>query len=222
MFSQQVWQMLWPALGETLYMVAGAALIGNAFGIPLGVLVVVTAPGHILPNAFVHRVTGIIVNIGRSIPFIILMVSIIPFTRWLVGTSIGTTAAIVPLSVAAIPYIARLVETALLEVEPGVIEAAQSMGATPWQLIVKVLLPESLPALVLGVTITTVSLVSYSAMAGAIGAGGLGDLAIRYGYQRFRGDVMLYTVIVLVVLVQLIQLVGNYIARKVDHRQAGS
>lgn len=222
MFNPQVWQMLWPALLETLYMVAGAALIGNALGIPLGVLVVVTAPDHILPNKLVHRIAGVIVNIGRSIPFIILMVSIIPFTRWLVGTSIGTTAAVVPLAVAAIPYIARLVETALLEVEPGVIEAAQSMGATPWQLVVKVLLPESLPALVLGVTITSVSLVSYSAMAGAIGAGGLGDLAIRYGYQRFRGDVMLQTVIVLVVLVQVIQLVGNYIARKVDHRQAGS
>lgn len=222
MFNPQVWQMLWPALLETLYMVAGAALIGNAIGIPLGVLVVVTAPGHILPNTVVHRVTGVIVNIGRSIPFIILMVSIIPFTRWLVGTSIGTTAAVVPLAVAAIPYIARLVETAVHEVDPGVIEAAQSMGATPWQLVTKVLLPESLPALVLGVTITSVSLVSYSAMAGAIGAGGLGDLAIRYGYQRFRGDVMLQTVIVLVVLVQLIQNVGSYIARKVDHRQASS
>lgn len=214
--------MLWPALLETLYMVAGSALIGNAIGIPLGVLVVVTAPDHILPNRFIHRITGVVVNIGRSIPFIILMVSIIPFTRWIVGTSIGTAAAIVPLSVAAIPYIARLVETALNEVDPGVIQAAQSMGATPWQLVVKVLLPESLPALVLGVTITSVSLVSYSAMAGAIGAGGLGDLAIRYGYQRFRGDVMLQTVIVLVVLVQVIQNVGNYIARKVDHRQTSS
>lgn len=222
MFNPQVWNMLWPALLETLYMVGGSALIGNAVGIPLGVLVVVTAPDHILPNRWVHRLTGVVVNIGRSIPFIILMVSIIPFTRWLVGTSIGTSAAVVPLSVAAIPYIARLVETALNEVDPGVIQAAQSMGATPWQLVVKVLLPESLPALVLGVTITSVSLVSYSAMAGAIGAGGLGDLAIRYGYQRFRGDVMLQTVIVLVVLVQLIQNVGNYIARKVDHRQTQS
>lgn len=220
LFNPQVWNMLWPALLETLYMVAGAAFIGNAIGIPLGVLVVVSGPDHILPNSFIHRITGVVVNIGRSIPFIILMVSIIPFTRWLVGTSIGTTAAVVPLSVAAIPYIARLVETALNEVEPGVIEAAQSMGATPWQLIMKVLLPESLPALVLGVTITSVSLVGYSAMAGAIGAGGLGDLAIRYGYQRFRGDVMLQTVIVLVVLVQVIQIAGSYIARKVDHRQA--
>lgn len=222
MLNPQVLQMLWSALLETLYMVAGSAFFGNLIGIPLGILVVVTSPGHILPNAFIHRVTGVVVNIGRSIPFIILMVAIIPFTRWLVGTSIGTTAAIVPLAVAAIPYIARLVETALHEVDLGVIEAAQSMGATPWQVIYKVLLPESLPSLVLGVTITTISLVGYSAMAGAIGAGGLGDLAIRYGYQRFRGDVMLQTVIVLVVLVQLIQMVGNAIARRVDHRHPTS
>ena len=218
MLNPQVLQMLWPALWETLYMVAGAALFGHLFGIPLGILVVVTSPDHILPNRVIHRIAGVIINIGRSIPFIILMVAIIPFTRWLVGTSIGTTAAIVPLAVAAVPYIARLVETALHEVDLGVIEAAQSMGATPWQVIYKVLLPESLPSLVLGVTITTISLVGYSAMAGAIGAGGLGDLAIRYGYQRFRGDVMLYTVVVLVVLVQLIQMVGNFIARRVDHR----
>lgn len=222
MLNQQVLQMLWPALWETLYMVAGSVFFGHLFGIPLGVLVVVTSPGHILPNRLVHRVAGVIVNVGRSIPFIILMVAIIPFTRWVVGTSIGTTAAIVPLSVAAVPYVARLVETALHEVDMGVIEAAQSMGATPWQVIYKVLLPESLPSLVLGVTITTISLVSYSAMAGAIGAGGLGDLAIRFGYQRFRGDVMLYTVVVLVVLVQVIQMLGNFIARRVDHRHPQS
>jgi len=216
--NPQLLQLLWNALQETLYMVAGAAFFGNLLGFPLGILVVVTGPDHILPNRFIHRLLGVVINIGRSIPFIILMVAIIPFTRWLVGTSIGTTAAIVPLSVAAIPYIARLVEQSLNEVDPGVIEAAQSMGATPWQIIWKVLLPESLPSLTLGVTITTISLVSYSAMAGAIGAGGLGDLAIRYGYQRFRGDVMLWTVAVLVILVQLIQMAGNYIARRVDHR----
>lgn len=214
------WQMLWPAIVETLYMVAGSALFGNLLGVPLGVIVIITAPEHILPNRVVHRLTGLVVNIGRSIPFIILMVSIIPFTRWVVGTSIGTTAAIVPLAVAAIPYVARLVESALQEVDLGVIEAAQSMGATPWQIIYKVLLPESLPALVLGVTITTVSLVGYSAMAGAIGGGGLGDLAIRYGYQRFRGDIMLQTVVILVLLVQAIQTVGNVIARRLDHRHS--
>lgn len=218
MLNLATWPMLWPAIVETLYMVAGAALFGNLLGIPLGILVVITSPDHILPNRIVHRVVGLVVNVGRSIPFIILMVAIIPFTRWVIGTSIGTTAAIVPLTVAAIPYIARLVESALQEVDLGVIEAAQSMGATPWQIIYKVLLRESLPALVLAVTITTVSLVSYSAMAGAIGGGGLGDLAIRYGYQRFRGDIMLQTVIILVGLVQLIQSIGSLVARRLDHR----
>lgn len=210
--------MLWQATQETLYMVAGSTLFGNLLGVPLGILVVITARDHILPNAIIHRIAGFIVNIGRSIPFIILMVAIIPFTKLVVGTYIGTTAAIVPLTVAAIPYVARLVESALNEVDFGVIEAAQSMGATPLQIIFKVLLRESLPALVLAVTITTVSLISYSAMAGAIGAGGLGDLAIRYGYQRFRLDIMLQTVVILVVLVQLIQNVGNAIARRLDHR----
>ena len=218
MLNPQVMQLLWQATLETLYMVACSTALGTLFGIPVGVLLVVTAPGHILPNAFVHRITGVIVNIGRSVPFIILMIAIIPFTRMIAGTSIGTTAAIVPLTVSAIPYVARLVESALSEVDMGVIEAAESMGATPLQIIWKVLLPESLPSLVLGITITTVSLVSYSAMAGAIGGGGLGDLAIRYGYQRFRSDIMLQTVVVLVVLVQLVQMAGNALARRLDHR----
>lgn len=221
MLSDQTLQLLsilWQSTLETLYMVGGSALFGNLLGVPLGVLVVITGRDHILPNPWIQRIAGLIVNVGRSIPFIILMVAIIPFTRWIAGTSIGTTAAIVPLTVAAIPYVARLVESALNEVDLGVIEAAQSMGATPWQIIYKVLLPESLPALVLGVTITTVSLVSYSAMAGAIGGGGLGDLAIRYGYQRFRGDIMLQTVVILVLLVQVVQSIGNRIARRLDHR----
>lgn len=217
-FWNQMTMRIWPATLETLYMVFASSLLGNLLGVPLGVLVVVTGRDHIMPNALIHRLAGIVVNIGRSIPFIILMVAIIPFTRLIAGTSIGTTAAIVPLTVGAIPYVARLVESALHEVDHGVIEAAQSMGATPWQIIYKVLLPESLPALVLGVTITTVSLVSYSAMAGTVGGGGLGNLAITYGYQRFQGDIMLYTVIILVVLVQLIQSVGNWIARRLDHR----
>lgn len=220
--SPVVLKLTWEALQETLLMVGVATVLAELGGLPLGVLLVTTAPGRILASPRLHHVLGLIVNVGRSIPFIILMVAIIPFTRWVVGTSIGTTAAIVPLSVAAVPYVARLVETALHEVDMGVIEAAQSMGATPWQVIYKVLLPESLPSLVLGVTITTISLVSYSAMAGAIGAGGLGDLAIRFGYQRFRGDVMLYTVVVLVVLVQVIQMLGNFIARRVDHRHPQS
>jgi D-methionine transport system permease protein len=163
-------------------------------------------------------VLGAVINLGRSVPFIILMVAIIPFTRRIVGTSIGTTAAIVPLTVAAIPFFARLVEGALKEVDPGVIEAAQSMGTTPLQIIFKVLLPEALPALALAVTVTAVNLVGYSAMAGAIGGGGLGDLAIRYGYQRFRGDIMVQTIAILVLLVQGMQMLGDRIAHKLYER----
>ncbi len=217
-FWNQMTMRIWPATLETLYMVFASSLFGNLLGVPLGVLVVVTRRDHIMPNAVINSIASTVVNIGRSIPFIILMVAIIPFTRWIAGTSIGTTAAIVPLTVGAIPYVARLVESALLEVDRGVIEAALSMGATPWQVIYKVLLPESLPALVLAVTITTVSLVSYSAMAGTVGGGGLGNLAIVYGYQRFQGDIMLYTVVILVILVQLFQSVGSWIARRLDHR----
>lgn len=218
MLNPQVLQVLWQATLETLYMVGASTLFGCLLGVPVGVLLVISGPGHILPNRLIHRITGVVVNIGRSIPFIILMIAIIPFTRLIAGTSIGSTAAIVPLSVAAIPYVARLVESALSEVDHGVVEAAQSMGASPLQIIFKVLLRESLPTLVLAVTITAVSLVSYSAMAGAIGGGGLGDLAIRYGYQRFRGDIMLQTVVILVVLVQVIQNIGSALARRLDHR----
>lgn len=161
---------------------------------------------------------GFIVNIGRSIPFIILLVAIIPFTRFVVGSSIGTAAAIVPLTVGAIPFIARLVEGALLEVPAGLVEAAQAMGATPKQIITKVLLPEALPGIINGVTITLVTLVSYSAMAGTVGGGGLGDVGIRYGYQRFDGTVMAITVVMLIILVQLIQSIGDYCVKRVDHR----
>lgn len=199
-------------------MVGASTLFGCLLGVPVGVLLVISGPGHILPNRLIHRITGVVVNIGRSIPFIILMIAIIPFTRLIAGTSIGSTAAIVPLSVAAIPYVARLVESALSEVDHGVVEAAQSMGASPLQIIFKVLLRESLPTLVLAVTITAVSLVSYSAMAGAIGGGGLGDFAIRYGYQRFDTAVTAACVVVLLVLVQLIQSGGDRLARRLAHR----
>lgn len=213
-----LWQVLWQALQETLIMVLASTIIAAIFGLPLGLALACTSPGHILENRFINRVLGAIVNVGRSIPFIILMVAIIPFTRWLVGTSIGTTAAIVPLSIAAIPFAARLVESAIFEIDPGVIEAAQSMGSSPWQIIWKVLIPEARASLVLGLTITTVNLVGYSAMAGAIGGGGLGDLAIRFGYQRFRGDVMLQTVILLVILVQAMQMLGDWASRKMSKR----
>lgn len=218
MLNPMIWLMVKDALLETLYMVAISTLFAVLFGLPLGILLVITSPGNIKPKEWLNKLLGTIVNIGRSIPFIILMVAIIPFTRLLVGTSIGTSAAIVPLSIAAIPFVARVTEQSLREVDNGVVEAAQAMGANTWQIIFKVLLPESLSSLIRGFTITAVNLIGYSAMAGAIGGGGLGDLAIRYGYQRFRGDVMLATVIVLVILVQAVQSLGNFIALRFDHK----
>lgn len=206
------------ALGQTLTMVFVSGLIGFVIGIPLGVTLHLTKKSGLLENTTVNNILGIIVNIGRSIPFIILLVAIIPFTRFVVGSSIGTAAAIVPLAVGAIPFIARLVEGALLEIPSGLVEAAQSMGATPLQIIQKVLLPEALPGIINAVTITLVTLVSYSAMAGTVGGGGLGDVGIRYGYQRFDGTVMAITVVVLIVLVQIIQSVGDYLVKRVDHR----
>ncbi len=218
MWNPQLINLLINALWETIYMVGVSLLIAALFGIPLGVLLVITGPGHIRPHRAIHSALSIAVNIGRSLPFIILLVAIVPFTRLVVGTSIGTLGAIVPLTVSAIPFLARLVETTLLEVDGGVIEAAQAMGATNWQIISKVLIPEAKSGIVLVITNCAVSLVSYSAMAGAVGGGGLGDLAIRYGYQRFQPDVMLATVIILVILVQGIQSLGDWIARSINHR----
>lgn len=216
--SPEMSALLVKALGETLYMVGISAAIAAAVGIPLGIFLVATDKNGILPNIPLNRGIGAVVNAVRSTPFIILMVAIIPLTRLLAGTSIGTNAAIVPLSLAAIPYTARIVETSLKEVDRGVIEAAQAMGASPYQIIAKVLLPEALPGILLGLTIIVISLIGYSAMAGAIGGGGLGDLAIRYGYQRFRGDVMLATVIVLIVQVQLVQSCGDWLARRTNKK----
>jgi D-methionine transport system permease protein len=210
--------LLLEATGETLLMVGVATAIAAALGVPLGVVLVVTGHGHILERPGLHRALGAVVNAARSTPFIILLVAIIPLTRLVVGTSIGTAAAIVPLALAAIPFVGRLAEAALREVDHGVVEAAQAMGASPWQIVRKVLVPEALPALVAGLTITVVSLIGYSAMAGAIGGGGLGDVGIRYGYQRFQPDVMRAVVIVLVVLVQGIQSAGDRLARRVNRR----
>lgn len=216
--SQEMLALLVEALLETTYMVAVSAFVAALVGIPLGVILVTTDKGHILENLPVNSVLGAIVNAARSTPFIILMVAIIPITRMIVGTSIGTNAAIVPLSIAAIPFVGRIVEAALKEVDHGVIEAAQAMGASPWEIIKKVLLPEALPAIILGLTITIISLIGYSAMAGAIGGGGLGDLAIRYGYQRFRADIMLATVVILIAQVQLVQSGGDYLARRLNKK----
>jgi D-methionine transport system permease protein len=179
---------------------------------PLGIYLVVSSKGHILPSPMVEKTLGTVINILRSAPFIVLMVALIPFTRAVVGTSIGTTAAIVPLVISTAPFVARIVETSLKEVPSGVIEAAQSMGASPWQIITKVLLPESKSSLILGAAITAINVVGYTAMAGAVGGGGLGDLAIQYGYNRFRTDVMIITVAVLVIIVQLIQTLGMRLA----------
>ena len=216
--SQQIINLLLQGFLETVQMTVISTVVAVLLGVPLGVILVITSRGHIMQNDAVNKVLGAIVNATRSIPFIILMVAIIPFTRLVAGTSIGTTAACVPLTLAAIPFLARLVETAIKEVNGGVIEAAQSMGATPLQIIWKVLLPEALPTLIDNVTVLIVNLISYSAMAGAIGGGGLGDIAIRYGYQRFQGDVMLATIIILIVLVQVIQSAGDYLSRKVNKK----
>ncbi|WP_374465792.1 methionine ABC transporter permease [Ferrovibrio sp.] len=210
--------LLFDGLLETLVMVGVSGGIGAAFGIPLGVVLILTDRGGILQNVPLNRALGLIVNAARSTPFIILMVAVIPFTRLVVGTSIGTLAAVVPLTIAAIPFIARLVETALREVPAGLIEAADAMGATPLQIVTKVLLPEALPGIIAGLTITLVSLIGYSAMAGAVGGGGLGDIGIRYGYQRFLPEVMLAVVAVLIVFVQGVQSLGDRLVHRLSHR----
>ncbi len=208
----------WTATLDTLYMVGVSTVFTVLFGLPLGVFLVVTDRGGLAPKPALNQVLGALVNAARSLPFIILLVVIIPFTRAIVGTTIGATAAIVPLAISAIPFFARVSETSLREVDRGLVEAAQAMGCTLWQIIWKVLIPEALPSLVLGVAITIISLIGYSAMAGAIGGGGLGDLAIRYGYQRFETNVMIATVILLIVMVQGIQYLGNGVARRVSKR----
>ena len=209
---------LWKATVETLYMVGISTLFTVIFGLPLGVLLVTTDRKGLTPAPALNQILGVIVNVTRSLPFIILLVVVIPLTRKLVGTSIGSTAAIVPVALAAIPFFARVAETGLREVDRGVVEAAQAMGCSPWEIIRKVLIPEALPSLILGVALTIISLISYSAMAGAIGGGGLGDLAIRYGYQRYQTEVMIATVVLLIVIVQAIQGFGNWLAARVSHR----
>ena len=216
--SAETLPLLAKALGETLYMVIISMVISSAIGIPLGVLLHVSAEGEILDAPLLNRAVGAVVNAVRSVPFIILMVAIIPLTRLIVGSAIGTTAAMVPLVIASVPFIGRQVETSLREVPHGLVEAALAMGATPMQIITRVLLPESMPGIVSQLTTVIIALVGESAMAGAIGGGGLGDLAIRYGYQRFRPDIMIATVVILIVLVQLVQLAGNALAARMNKR----
>lgn len=214
----EIAELVWAGLLETLYMVSVSTALAYLFGIPLGIILVITGPGHITENRIINFILGIIVNVGRSLPFIILLVAIIPFTRLIVGTSIGTTAMIVPLTVAAIPFVARMVESSLKEIPWGVIEAALAMGASPMQIIRKVLIPEAKPSLVLGATITTITLIGYSAMAGFVGGKGLGDIAVRYGYYRYEAELMLIVIIVLVALVQVLQMIGDFIAARLDKR----
>ncbi|WP_433825468.1 methionine ABC transporter permease [Actinoplanes sp. CA-015351] len=214
----EVFELLGTGFQETAWMVGVSALLTAAGGLLVGVLLVLTDSGGLLAARPVNAVLGLIVNVGRSLPFIILLVAIIPFTRAVVGTTIGTDAAIVPLTVGAIPFFARIVEAALREVPADVVAASVAMGATRRQIVGKVLLREALPALIAGLTITVIAIIGYSAMAGTVGGGGLGDLAIRYGYQRFETEVMIATVVALVVFVQLVQMVGDVLVRRLSHR----
>ncbi|WP_328556587.1 methionine ABC transporter permease [Streptomyces sp. NBC_00358] len=218
------WSEMQPLLSQaccdTLYMVGWSTLIAVVGGLPLGVLLVLTDRGGLLQNVVVNRVIGQIVNVARSLPFIILMVALMSFTRTITGTTIGREAAIVPLAVGAIPFFARLVETAVREVDGGLVEAVQAMGGSTWTVVRRVLVPESLPSLISSATTTVVALIGYSAMAGTVGAGGLGDIAIRYGYQRFESGLMWITVAVLAVVISAIQLAGDYAARTL-HRRGG-
>lgn len=212
--------MLWGGTGETLWMVLASTFMGYLLGLPLGVLLTITDSGGISPHPVLYRILDIVVNITRSIPFLILLILIQPFTRAVVGKSYGTTATIVPLTVAAIPFIARMVEGSLKEVDHGVIEAAQSMGASKLTIIVKVMVAESRISLLVGVTIALGTILGYSAMSGVVGGGGLGDIAIRYGYYRYETGVMIITVVVLVLLMQLLQWAGNLLTKKLDRRRA--
>lgn len=214
----QMHPLLTQALGDTLRMVAWSTLVSVAVGLPLGLLLVLTDRGGLLRNLLVNRVLGVVVNVGRSLPFVILMIALMSFTRMIVGTTIGWQAAVVPLAVGAVPFFARLVETAVREVDHGLVEAVQAMGGSTWTVVRKVLLPEALAALIASVTTTVIALIGYSAMAGVVGGGGLGDLALRYGYQRFETGFMWVIVAVLVVLVTAVQLLGDTAARAVSRR----
>lgn len=202
-------------LFNTVYMVLSATLYAVLIGLPLGVLLTITSKGHICEHRLVYKILETLVNIGRSFPFAILMVALIPFTRWLIGTSLGTNASIVPLTIAASPFVAKLVETALKEVDHPMVEAALIMGSKPWQIICKVLLPEALAPIISAITLTIVNLIGYSAMAGLVGGGGLGQVAIQYGYHRFNTPIMIATVSLLILLVQVVQWIGNGLVQKI-------
>jgi len=212
--SIELFRLLVFSLWETTYMILISGAVAVIFGIPLGVILLTTRKDGLYESVTFNRILGVIVNALRSIPFIILLIAIVPFTRMIVGTSIGTAAAIVPLSIGAIPFLARIIESAINEVDPGLVEAGQAMGASSFQIVYKILIPEARAGIINAITITMVALVGYSAMAGAVGGGGLGDLAISYGYQRFNTTVMISTVVILIVFVQVLQIIGDYFASK--------
>lgn len=214
----QIAKLMLDGLGETMYMVIVSTVLAYILGLPLGVILTITDEGGIAPSKIVNKILGFIVNMLRSVPFLILLVAILPFTRFVVGTTLGSTATIVPLVVGSAPFIARMVESSLKEVDPGVIEAVQSMGTPNLQIITKVLIPEAKPSLIMGAAITITTILGYSALAGFTGGGGLGAIAVNYGYYRYQEDVMLITVLVLVVIVQVFQEIGMYITRKTDKR----
>lgn len=216
--TPQMWQLVASSTLETIYMGFVATLLSVVVGLPIGFLAFLTGKGEILENARLHQVLDVVINIGRSVPFIILLIVLLPFTRLLVGTTLGTTAAIVPLSVSAIPFFARLTSNALLEIPAGLTEAAKSMGATNWQVVTKFYLPESLPILINGITLTLVALIGYSAMAGAVGGGGLGNLAISYGEHRNMVYVKWIATVIIVAIVMISQKLGDHLAKKFDHR----
>lgn len=219
MWNSQVIIMLLEGIRDTLYMTLASTLFGYIIGLPMGIVLTVTDKDGIRPNAAVYKVLDVISNLLRSIPFIILLIVLIPFTRFVVGRSYGSTATIVPLTVAAAPYIARMVESSLKEVDAGVIEAARSMGASDFQIVTKVMLVEARTSLIVGATISLGTILGYSAMAGTVGGGGLGDIAIRYGYTRWQTDIMVVTVVLLVILFQIFQTIGMKIANRLDRRK---
>ena len=219
MWNSQVIVMLLEGIRDTLYMTLASTLFGYIIGLPMGIVLTVTDKDGIRPNAAVYKVLDVISNLLRSIPFIILLIVLIPFTRFVVGRSYGSTATIVPLTIAAAPYIARMVESSLKEVDAGVIEAARSMGASDFQIVTRVMLVEARTSLIVGATISLGTILGYSAMAGTVGGGGLGDIAIRYGYHRYQADIMIVTVVLLVILVQIFQMVGTTLANRLDKRR---
>ena len=219
MWTSEIIDMIITGIGQTLYMTLVSTALGYLFGLPMGVLLAVTDKDGLTPHPVLYKVLDAIANIVRSIPFLILLILLIPFTRFLVGKSYGTTATIVPLTIAAIPFIGRMVESSLNEVDPGVIEAARSMGASNLQIVFKVMLVEARTSLISGATIVVGTILGYSAMAGTVGGGGLGDIAIRYGYHRWQADIMIVTVVLLVLLVQIFQTIGMLIANKLDKRK---